>query len=31
MGDRGFIHDARKNGLKKKDMLRKPYRANELC
>jgi Flavodoxin-like fold len=31
MGDRGFIHEARKNGLKKKDMLRKPYRAKELC
>ena len=30
MGDRGFIHEAHKNGLKKKDMLRKPYRANEL-
>ena len=29
MGDRGFIHDAHKNGLKKKDMLRKPYLANE--
>ena len=31
MGDRGFIHEAHKNGLKKKDMLRRPYRANELC
>jgi multimeric flavodoxin WrbA len=31
MGDRGFISAARKNGLKKKDMLRKPYRANEPC
>ena len=29
MGDRGFIHDAHKNGLKKKDMVRQPYRANE--
>jgi len=29
MGDRGFIHDAHKNGLKKKDMLRKPYQVNE--
>jgi multimeric flavodoxin WrbA len=28
MGDRGFINEAHKNGLKKKDMLRKPYRAN---
>jgi hypothetical protein len=31
MADRGFIHDAHKNGLKKKDILRKPYRANEPC
>jgi hypothetical protein len=31
MGDRGFIHEARKNGLKKKDMLSKPYWAKELC
>jgi len=31
MGDRGFISAARKNGLKKKDMLRMPYLPEETC
>lgn len=31
MGDRGFISAAHKNHLTKKDMLCKPYRANEPC
>lgn len=29
MGDRGWISAASKNGLKKKDLYRKPYRINE--
>ncbi|MDI6706623.1 MAG: NAD(P)H-dependent oxidoreductase [Bacillota bacterium] len=29
MGDRGWAFAARKNGLKKKDLYRKPYRLNE--
>lgn len=28
MGSKGFTHTARKNGLSKKDICRKPYRAN---
>ena len=31
MGDKGFISAARKNGLKKKDMLRMPYLPEETC